>query len=147
MGRWGRPYDFAENGGRDKTAYPAISTIHPPFYIEQRHHPSDGQHIQASHQTQPCLKLIYRLPDNYKFHKLFNKQNEYQVVSVGPFCSIGAIRGTITTIQINFLRIPLLIGRPKSGSTLPKSSKRFPKKREKILPRKGTGVPLFLEFT
>jgi hypothetical protein len=34
-----------------------------------------------------------------------NKQNKYQIVSIGPFCSTGAIRRTIVTIQINFFPI------------------------------------------
>jgi hypothetical protein len=37
--------------------------------------------------------------------------------------------------------------KPKSGSTLPKSSKLFPKKRRKILPSEEMVLPFFLEFT
>jgi hypothetical protein len=121
--------------------------IQPPLYIEQRHHSSNSQYVQTNHQTQACLKLIYRLPNDCKFHTLFNKQNKYQIVSVGPFCSIGAIRRTIVTIQINFFPILPLPDEPKSGTTLPKSSKLFPKKRRKPLLRKGGAVPFSPEFT
>jgi hypothetical protein len=68
--------------------YFAVSIIQPPLYIEQRGHSSNAHDIHANHQIQSCQKLINRLPEYYYFHKSFNKQNKYQIRSIGLFGSI-----------------------------------------------------------
>jgi len=68
-------------------------------------------------------------------------------VSIGSFCSIGAIRRTIVTIQMNFFPILPLPEETQEWKYFTQKFQIISQKRRKFLPRKETAVLLFLEFT
>jgi len=76
-----------------------------------------------------------------------NKQNKYQIVSIGPFCSIGAIRRTVVTIQINFFLILPLPDETQEWKYFTQKFQIISQKKKKNPPEKNTGVVLLLEFT
>ena len=76
-----------------------------------------------------------------------NKQNKYQIVSIGPLCSIGAIGRTVVTIQINFFLILPLPDETQEWKYFTQKFQIISQKKKKNPSEKDTAVLLSLEFT